>query len=385
MMTYDALIIGGGAAGITAAIVAARKGVSVAILEKEDRIGKKLLATGNGKCNLAGSLPLDLQYNTSLVGEVFNRYGLGEILKFLRSTGLMIKEVEGRFYPYSELSANVLNSIRAELEKLAVPVFCGVEVTNIIKTSDCFIARSGKDFKGKNIILATGSRAGFGTESLHLFAPFNHRITLLNPSLVPFITDTAHIKGLKGVRLKASVSLVVDGKVLRQVNDEIIFKDNGLSGSAIFALSSALARNKQGALTEVVIDFLPEFSLGELEKELNARRLAGHGLKGVFHKEIINNLHKRLPEGGGAKEAAKLLKDYRIKVKGLSSFSLAQVVSGGLDNRDFDFISMESCLQKGLFAAGEALDVDGECGGYNLMWAWASGMCAAEGAYNNLQ
>lgn len=380
IMLYDVIVIGGGAAGMTAAITAAKRGLKTAILEANDRLGKKLLATGNGRCNLAGSLPLINQYNTDKVTSVFDKTGLFDVLSFFQQIGVLTKAEETRYYPYSEQASSVLNALRIAPERYEVGVFTSRKAQSI-EGKGPFTVKAGEVFSARNVILATGSAAGFGENSHSLYAPYGHRTTALNPSLVPLLTETEYLKGLKGVRVSAKVILERDGVTVRESTGEIIFKDNGLSGSAVFSLSTALARDRSGRQYTAVIDLMPEYTLQEAAYLLSAAIKNGQGLQGVFHKEIINNMERRLQMSVNSVKAetlAALVKRYTVKIKALSSFSLAQVTSGGLENSGFDFSTMESIKQKNLYAVGEALDVDGECGGYNLLWAWASGITAGE-------
>ena len=360
---YDLLIIGGGISAMVTAIVAKRRGKSVIILEKNDKVGKKLLATGNGKCNMANTTKITGKYNTDFVYPILNKYNLKTQLDFYRSIGLLTKEVEGRIYPYSEQASTVLNALRGEMDRLKIEVVTGAEVKSIAKG---YVVNG---YKAKSILLATGSNATMGTYSGNLYSQFGHRNNDLRPALVPMLTCTENLKGLRGVRIKAGAKLFVREECIGETQDEIIFKDNGVSGSAIFTLSQKLARAK-GKEAKIVLDLMPEYSLSEcraLVKELG-------GIDGMFHKEIVNNLLRTSVKG----KVAESIKNYVLENVRLGSFDLAQVMSGGLITEQFDDKTLESRLQKGLYASGEVLDVDGECGGYNIMWAVASGMAVGE-------
>ena len=348
---------------MVAAIVAKRRGKSVIILEKNDKVGKKLLATGNGKCNMANTAPYAKKYNTDFVYPILNKYGLNVQLDFYKSIGLLTKEVEGRIYPYSEQASTVLNALRGEMDRLKVEVATGVEVKSITKGYEV------NGHKAKNVLLATGSNATMGTYSGNLYSCFGHRNSDLRPALVPMLTNTDNLKGLRGVRIKAGAKLFAREELIGETQDEIIFKDNGVSGSAIFYLSQKLARSKAKE-ARIVLDLMPEYSLNEcraLIKELG-------GIEGAFHKEIVSNLLRMSAKG----KVAESIKNYVLDNARLGSFDLAQVMSGGLVTEQFDDKTLESRLQKGLYASGEVLDLDGECGGYNIMWAVASGMAVGE-------
>ncbi len=347
---------------MVAAVTAARRGKTVLILERSEKVGKKLLATGNGKCNMANISTLEGKYNTSEVNGVLTKCNLVKQIEFWNSVGVLTKEVDGRIYPYSEQASSVLNALRRELDVLNVKVECGTEVTEIFK------GYSVNGFKAKNVLLATGSSASFGKDSGFLFEKFEHLNTSLNGALVPMLTDTVNLKGLRGVRVKAGVKLLVDGKEVASTQNEIIFKDNGVSGTAIFTLSSHLARSKGKA--SLVLDLMPEYSLEEVRALIKKLGTVEH----LFHKELVNNIIRLAKDGC----LEKTIKHYPISNVRLGSKELAQVMSGGLELRDFNLTTLESKLSKGLYASGEVLNVDGECGGYNVMWAVASGMTVGE-------
>lgn len=361
---YDLLIIGGGISGMVAAIVAARKGKKVLILERNDKVGKKLLATGNGKCNMANTGDTIGRYNTSFVYPILEKYNLDRQLAFYKSLGLLTKSVEGRVYPYSEQASSVLNALRAELERLGAHVIAGEEVKII------YAGFKVNGYFAKNVLLATGSKASFGMESGYLYEAFGHRNSALRPALVPLLTAPNGLKGLRGVRLKAKVKLYADGRFIAETTDEVIFKDNGVSGTAIFTLSQKLARIEY-RYAYISLDLMPEYTLEELKDMIVSYK----GIDGMFHKEIVNNL---LRLAGDVETIAKNVKAYTLENVRLGSFDLAQVTSGGLCVDEFNPITLESKLKKGLYASGEVLDVDGECGGYNVMWAVASGMAVGE-------
>ncbi len=362
---YDLLIIGGGISAMVSAITARRRGKSVIILEKNDKIGKKLLATGNGKCNMANVSDIHGKYNTDFVYPILSKYSLEKQIEFYNSIGLLTKEVEGRIYPYSEQASCVLNALRDELYRLGVEIVLAKEVTDIQKGYEI------NGYKAKNVLLATGSRATFGTESGYLYEKFGHLNTAFKPALVPMLTSTENIKGLRGVRLKANVKLFANLRFISECYDEVIFKDNGVSGTAIFTLSQKLARTncKNARLT---LDLMPEYTSTECRKTI----IKLGGMEGVFHKEIVNNIRRNA--GNDLDKVVEMIKCYPLENAKLGSFELAQVTSGGLVVDGFNPYTLESKLSKGLFASGEVLDVDGECGGFNIMWAVASGMAVGE-------
>lgn len=359
-MYYDLAVIGGGASGIAAALCACERGKSVVILERANRMGKKLLQTGNGKCNL-GSVPFSAEkYNRPAFAErLFQEISPATVYRWLEEEGVYLRTTEGRIYPYSEQAATLLNAFRTGVERGKIPVLTEFSARKIEgKQPFEIFAEDGRTVSAKTVLLATGSPAGGGTDSIFLYFPYGHTAKKFHAALCPLLTEVEPIRGWRGIRFHAKATLAADGEPIAETTDEILVKDNGLSGSAIFYLSSFLARRKFSSFS-VVLDFLPE--LNGTEAVLKTLPLTA-----FFHKEIAEKLNK-FPHPF---EAAKR---YEIKGKSLGNFELAQVASGGLFLEEFDE-NFQSVRQKGLYAAGEALDMDGECGGYNLTWAFASGM-----------
>ena len=364
-MRYDLMIIGGGMSGLVAAVTAARRKLKCAVLEAENRVGKKILATGNGKCNLSNSDPEPWKrFNApEFVRPVLERYGKERLKEFWLSVGIALRESDGRIFPYSLEASSVLNALRAEAQKLGVGIF-----------TDNAVDKLEKGFKAgpvnaDNVLLATGSGATTGRGSAFLAEGLGHKCTPIYPSLGPLITDKRNLKGLKGVRVPVTARAISYGKVMAECSGEIIFKDNGISGTAAFGLSTFLARAGYPD-AEVELDFAPDFTYAELEELLEKIPP-----EGIVHKQIAMNVRQM---SQGASGMARTLKKYVLTGVKQGSMSLAQVASGGLELKDFDPDTLESRLCRGFFAAGEVLDVDGECGGYNLTWATASGMAVGE-------
>lgn len=367
-MIYDLIAVGGGVSGMVAAICAARRGKKVLILEKGERVGRKLLATGNGKCNLANTAPVAGKYNSDFALTALREFPLEAQLDFWRSIGLVTRVTEGRVYPYSEQASGVLNALRAALTEYGVETLVSAGAERI----EGSYTVNGV-YRAKELLLATGSNASFGYESLDLLAHYGHRSTPRIPALVPLMTDKRNLKGLKGIRARVTAALKANGKEIARTSDEILFKDNGVSGTAAFTLSGALARNSlTGGEACVVIDFAPEFT----EKELGALFIGGVEPEGMFHKEIAAAI-KRIAATEGAKPEH-VAKNFTLDCVRPGPKELAQVMCGGLETAGFYPDTLESRYSPGLYAAGEALDVDGECGGFNLMWAVASGMAVGK-------
>ncbi|HOO22929.1 MAG TPA: aminoacetone oxidase family FAD-binding enzyme [Clostridia bacterium] len=359
---YDVVIIGGGASGLAAGITAKARGMSVLILESADRVGKKLLATGNGKCNISNTGIKAENYNNLFAEKFLTKQD--KFFRFFDELGLKLKKVEDRIYPYSDSAATVLNLLRSKFTDDEIVTGCKVE--KVAKQGELFIIND--NFMAKNVILATGSNATMGHNSHFLAESFGHKASKLKPAIVPLITDTYFIKRLENLRAKVEVSLIKDGNKVYSRNGEILFKDNGLSGIAVFMLSSYLARNEGNY--DVAIDFAPDLTLEETEAFL-----AKNTIFGLLQKAIAESVVFQAQKLGN--KLGYTVKNFIVQNARLGSIKNAQVTCGGLNTDDFDE-NLQSKLAKNLYACGEVLDVDGDCGGYNLYWAFISGITAGE-------
>jgi len=394
---FDVVIIGGGASGLFLASQLP-SGLRIAIAESNDRVGKKLLATGNGKCNLTNLDMNIVHYNKpNAVEDIIDRFDAHNTIAVFEKMGLITKVVDRRVYPYSECASSVLDILRRAVERNGVSVFTSHFVNFIENYNDSFnisgvIKREDKPnesfkFIADNVVLATGSPATFGRDSTSLFTALGHKARPMTPSLVPIKTEKEPIKGLQGVRVKAGVRIGYRYEV-----GEVLFKDFGLSGIAVFNLSGEIARGRVHAGDVISIDFMPEYSRAEVEDILRRRDsglTVGELLTGTFHsrvqERIIDMAGCRSEDGAAAKISALsgAIKSFKLTIEGLGDVSLAQVMSGGLDIREFDE-NLMSLKVKGAYAIGEALDIDGDCGGYNLQWAWSSAKAAAVSITKNL-
>lgn len=393
---YDVIIIGGGAGGLFLASMLPPT-LKVAIVESNDRVGKKLLATGNGKCNLTNLDMNIVHYNKpSFVEEFLDKFDAHDTIAGFEKMGLITKVVDKRVYPYSECAASVLDVLRRAVERNGVETLCSHTVNFIENFNDRFnvsgvVKCEGKpnqafSFETDNVVLATGSAATFGKDSTSLFAGFGHKTRPSMPSLVPIKTNKEPLKGLQGVRVKAGARIGYRYEV-----GEVLFKDFGVSGIAVFNLSSEIARGRAKAGDMLTIDFMPEYSKAEVEEILRKRDTGctvGELLLGTFHSKVQERIIWAAgcePQDLAASKIsaiANAIKNYKFNIEGLGDISLAQVVSGGLDVREFDE-NLMSLKQKNAYAIGEALDVDGDCGGYNLQWAFSSAKAVATAIAKN--
>ena len=388
MKRFDVIIIGGGASGMFLASELA--GRRVALIEANDRVGKKLLATGNGKCNLTNLDMNIVHYNRpSFVETYLDRFDAHDTIASFERMGLITKVIDKRVYPYSECASTVLDILRGAVQKCGTEVFTGHIVNNVEYFADTYTVggvtkvdgqTKSFSFTADNVVLATGSNATFGRNSNNLFTALGHTNREFAPALVPIKTNKEPIKGLSGVRVKAGVRCGARYEV-----GEVLFKDFGVSGIAVFNMSSEIARGKLKIGSNLTIDFMPEYSVGEVENLLRKRGnvRVGELLTGTFHSKVVD----RILWASGVNPddlaqpkisaIARTIKTYTLKIEGLGDSSLSQVMSGGLNIREFDH-NLMSMKSKNAFAIGEALDVDGDCGGYNLQWAWTSARVVAE-------
>lgn len=378
-------VIGGGASGMAAAISAARQSAGkVRLIEKNSELGRKLLATGNGRCNLS---------NTSCEGAE-------KTLDFFSELGLLMRvEEEGRVYPYSEQASAVRDALLNEMEDRKVEILCDTEVRTAEKKDSSFVITTadGKEFRADALILATGGKAGpqYGStgDGYRFAKAFGHSVVRLMPSLVQMVSEDPFFKELKGVRAKGKVDLIQEEKVIDTETGEIQFTEEGLSGICIFNLSRNYVRGDI-----IRIDLFPGYGKDGLEDIISRRagtlgnRSMSQFFNGVLHKKMIPVVLAKLGLDKDRKAAGldmkeirdmvRFLKGWDISISGTKGWKEAQVTAGGIDLNEIDPETMESKLVPGLYFTGELLDFDGKCGGYNLQWAWSSGLiagtCAAQ-------
>lgn len=388
MKIYDLVIVGGGVSGMTVAASVDLK--NVLLLEKEDRIGKKLLATGNGRCNLLNqNFSVEAYNDKNFVAHTFDVSGFDTVRNFFESLGLFLRfDDEGRGYPYSESASSVLEAYRRKLRKNNTEIRTSIRVVSIGKEGGFFKISSDADaFYAKNVVVATGSDAGFGTNSLQILKNFADTDEFV-PSLVPLITETETIKGLNGVRVKCAASLISDGKRVHTEKGEILFKSFGISGIAAFNLSAYYVRGGKKGNSFISLNLLDtdvETAAEELRDKAKYADNAEALLSGFFHKMLVQAILKysktdalACPDEEKILRLSKAVTDFRIKIKDVADKSLAQVMNGGVKTSSVNEKTLEIKGAKGLYVAGECVDVDGLSGGYNIMWAVASALEAGK-------
>lgn len=394
------IIIGGGASGMTAAISAARAGAKAILLEHADRAGKKILSTGNGKCNYANrkqGLRCYRGENPAFALPAFEQFGLKETLSFFRELGVYPKERDGYFYPASGQAASVRDVLLMELRRLKVPVQTDCEIASVIKKKDGFVVSSSQeDFFADCCIFACGGMAfpksGSDGSAFPLIGRLGHTFTDLSPALVQMKAKQSFFKQIAGIRADSSIQLDIGGKTY-QDRGEIQLTKDGVSGIPSFQVSRYAAKAlKKRQSVRAFLDFAPFLSKEELYRELYGRFRADSGksceeaLCGLLAKKLIPVFLKESGispqeaavrvKDGSVRRLSSYLKRVGIDITGTAGFEAAQATAGGVNTEEIFAHSMESRLVPGLYFAGEVIDVDGMCGGYNLQWAWSSGYLA---------
>ena len=393
-------IIGGGASGMMAALSAcANPENRVILFERQSRLGRKLMATGNGRCNLSNRNASVEHYHgrdPEFVIPCLERFGVENTLDFFRDLGLVtVTEPDGRIYPFSDQANSVSDVLRLALEASPVELRLGCEIRELRREDGGFIVTfDGGEERLDRIIVAAGGLAGCqlggSDRGYELLKSLGHRCTRLYPSLVQLRTDPTWVRSCKGVRAQAAATLYQGDKVLARETGEVQFTDFGVSGPCIFSLARACA-GRRGMLA-VVLDLCPCLDETELLSHLTARRerfpdlTLENYLTGLLHnrlgRTVLRERGLALTRNAGSlknNDIARIvsgIKAFRIDVLGPMDLTQAQVTAGGMRTDEFDPVTLESRLVPGLYATGEVLDVDGDCGGFNLQWAWSSGYTA---------
>ncbi len=365
----DVCVVGGGAAGLVAGIVAAQEGARVVVLERDLACGRTILATGNGRCNFANRhLDPTLYNDPAFVEAVCQERWLDDVLTFFADCGLAwAEEGAGRLYPLSRQAASVRNVLLERARRACVVLAPAREVTHVARVAGDFLVRYGEAFGdvpqsmgASRVIVATGGGAQRIAADVGLF------VGPTRPVLCPIACTGADLDKVDGRRIHARATLLRGGRRVASELGELLFRDYGVSGIAAFNLS----RHAQPG-DELVLDLLPDLD------EHQATRLATHTLDGLLDPTIAAFLASDTPSAAQAIQRAKSLS---LTITGLAEQDRAQVTRGGFATATLDPATLELRGMPGVFACGEAVDVDGPCGGYNLAWAWKSGMVAGRAA-----
>lgn len=402
------LVVGGGAAGMLAAITARRRGATVTLLERNPRVGKKLLVTGNGRCNFT-NINADVHCyqgeNPEFAKDALRVFGSEATIAFFKELGVVPKvEEEGKVFPWSDQASSILDLLLHELETCGVKVVVDAYVQKIQKTAAQFRVElaDGRVVVGDRLILAPGGKAKPSTGSdgngYDLARSLGHTVTPLYPGLVQLKLEGSFFPQVQGVKILGTVALLDGTKILGREQGDIIFGNYGLSGPPVFQLSTLAGQMLQAAKAPVVqLVLVDGMTRAELEELLRERfrqapdRTLAFSLVGFINKRLIPVLLKEagftdLKRSVGQLSSAEverivdILTDWRFLVRGTKSWPSAQVTVGGVATDELNPETMESKLVPGLFFAGEIIDLAGRCGGFNLQWAWSSGYLAGEKA-----
>ena len=406
-MHTDILIIGGGASGLAAAIAAkqADRSLSVTVCEKNDRVGKKLLATGNGRCNFTNRSDDPEHFHGSIdAAGLINETVPAE--EFFSDMGMLsAADPQERVYPYSNSAPTVLNTLRAAVSSLGAEEICSFNVTDYRKKGNCWevISEGGKTITAKCIIIATGGYAApvYGTDGsvIRLLREKGYKIAKLSPAVAPLRVAPESVKGLKGVRARCTVTAVANGEKLRTEEGELQFTENSLSGICVFNLAYLYAEHQDDLW--ISADFAPDMDIENIRDYLNriseirptaditaltagmfSKNLAAFLVKTALKRPLtdsIMDIDKR--ETG---KLAHTIKDCHFYITGASSWQNAQSTLGGV-HADEVSKDLSSRRERGVYFCGEVLDTAGDCGGFNLKWAWASGIIAGKSAAVSLK
>ena len=405
----EVAIIGGGAAGLFTALYLKYQlikedidDVAIIIYERLERTGKKLLATGNGRCNLSNSkVNKDKYNNPEFVKSFIKQFGFKDLKDFLYQMGLYITTDEvGRAYPHSETANTVLDVLRTKIKQYDIEERCNSEVKKLTKFRNKFVIETvlNQKFIADYVVMTTGGKAaeihGSNGSGYTLLKSLKHKVIEPKPGLVSIKTDEQLVKGLSGVRVKAHVSLYERKKkeIVWNEAGEVLFKNDGLSGIVIMQVSSFIQHNPGSYF--INLDLYPNILWDDLFNDLKKRTKDLADLEvpqillGMFPKMVSMSILKRakVDLGGRVKDLKdrdiariiNTIKEFSFEYKGTQDFDKAQVTIGGIDVTEVSNKSLESKKIENLYIAGELLDIDGECGGFNLHWAFASGVAVAK-------
>lgn len=394
-------IVGGGAAGLMCGCIAGRNNPDkrIIVIERDNRVGKKILVSGNSRCNLTNMTATKDNYNGSFEGlsNLLQNYPPQKIVDYFESIGLMtMVDNEKRVYPLCRQASAVLSVLRNELKRQKVEEICDTEVISIAKDKNGYkIKCADKIIEAEKVIIATGGKNNYAQkvigDTFAVSKSLSHKITPLSPSLCPVKVKSDLMKSLKGIRALGEVTAVINGKNVRSDKGEIQFTSDGLSGICVFNISGIINKSDNA---KVIVKLLCDYSFAEIKDmlanriNLNKNENVQELFTGLFHKNIgiallktakidTNKLASKL-SNQEINSLANVIDKWTFDAVKCNDFSSAQVTRGGVATSEIDPHTFESKLHKGVYICGEALDVDGDCGGFNLQFAFSSGMCVGE-------
>lgn len=400
MSRYEVAVVGAGPAGIMAAITASGIGRRTAIIDKNDRVGRKLLVTGNGRCNLTNLHPTVDRYHGStpeFIQSVISRFDQDAVMAFFQDLGLVLKEEEnGRIFPRTNQASSVAELLRRKLLANGVDLMLETQVKNIERSDVWKITLlDGKVQTSERLVLATGGRAahhlGSTGDGLYWAEKLGHTLTPIYPALVPMETAETWPQEARGTKIEAVVRATADSQEIGRAEGDVLFTEYGVSGPGVMALAGAIAPHLETATVRIHIDIIPDLSQDDVCRLLFRLALGGspitprEALTGIVPSALIPIVLRLSGVEDGPISKAKLLgvvrtlKDMTLTITKLRRLREAQVTMGGVDTREINPETLESRLIPGLYFAGEIMDVHGDSGGFNLQWAWSSGHVAGLG------
>lgn len=407
-MSFDCVVIGGGAAGMMAAIQCKKNNMQTVIIEHTAKLGTKILKTGNGKCNFSNTFMGKEMYqnnNADYAMGIINRFNVDDTIHFFEDLSVYKKERNGYLYPRSEMAASVALALTGKIQALDVPVYFETSVKRIDRAGSEYVLQlegaKTNTIKTKTVILACGSAAspssGSDGSGYKLVKSLGIKVVKPLPALTALESDKKNMKLAAGVRTFGNVKIMAEGRVVSQDTGEIQFTDYGISGIPVFQVSRFAVRALDGGMNaEAYVDVAADIKENELVsmiKDAVATRKhqsVSESLSGIFNKKLVMMICKDVGIEGNSsasdvnddicQKLARQMKSLRYHITGYKGNDYAQVCQGGVDVSEMNE-NLESVNNPGVFFAGEIVDIDGRCGGYNLQWAWSSGAVAAAAAY----
>ena len=387
------VVVGGGASGLLASILISRGGKEVLLLEKNSRVGKKILVSGNGKCNIGNISPKPKNYyssNPNFIDKALENYGAKEIIDIFKTIGIEIIEgSNGKLFPLSLQASSVVDILEYEAKRLGVEIICDCEVSDISKKDNIFTIKSTiKDILAETVILTSGSQAypklGGSSRGLDIATSLGHNIVTPLPSLVQLSSDETWVKEVSGVKINSTVSLYANNQYITQKSGDVLFTKYGVSGLAILDISRDISIELSNhSYCHIEVDLMPKFSKERLAKLLlstiDKDREIEIWLMGFINKKLAkvilreSKCRAKYTSELNRKEISKIvynIKNLHIPISDTRGFNGAEVAIGGVDTVDINPKTMESKIVKDLYFTGEILDVDGDRGGYNFYFAW---------------
>jgi predicted Rossmann fold flavoprotein len=402
-MADQVVVIGGGAGGLMAAITLARAGHRVVLVEKNKELGRKILTTGNGRCNVTNrDISIEKYHGASkeFVQTTLEKFDQFATMEFFESLGVALKEEDkGRIFPRTNQATTIVDALKHALENENIPVKTGVTIKSIeAKNGFKITAENGGNFEADKLILATGGKAAFqfGSSGDGIFwaTKLGHNIIPIYAALVPLETKEVWAKDLQGIKVEAKVISKVDKKIVRETEGDVLFTHFGISGPAVMAHAGSISPFVDDRSVQIILDLYPEDSQAQLDKKVeqifqnNNKKSVKNSLAGLIPAALVSAILdiSKLNKEKNAAEVSKqerlkiveIIKNLELNISKVRPLKEAQVSRGGVDTNEVDGNTLESKIVKGLYFAGEVLDVDADSGGFNLQWAWSSGFVAGK-------